>query len=143
MIKELILLAAITANKNISSPDQSHLIGFKNGNITTATDAQTDACVAAFLDGQLAEIFAGEMFQITEVFYQEYERDVCVELAQLPGTNESYCKKYGPMQKVTAQISRMRSELTQRFLQLVCFATEPDPEAADRLRHQNLGPYFD
>jgi hypothetical protein len=132
---------SITATISMMAPDQSHLIGYKNGNITVAASAQIDACVFAFLDGKIASLQAGESLKVEDEFYQELERETCAEEAVLP-SGEKYCRKYGPVQNLVGQITHLKSTLTARDIQIFCVARGNENALAIAIREQSFGTLF-
>jgi hypothetical protein len=138
MIRELALVAALTAQQDMVSVDQTHLIGYKNGTVTTAASAQMDACVAAFLDGKEATLSKGETLEVKEALYQTLQRDSCLQEGLIPSTGEKYCKKYGPKENLTAEILQMKSGATGRAIQLFCLTRGQSEPNAEQIRLQSL-----
>lgn len=142
-------LAQITAQLPMQSPDingphheeASHLIGYKDGAVTSAFNAQMEGCVAAFLDGEEAHLQAGETLTIRERHFQDLERDTCAEMDTLPN-GQAYCKQFGPPEHLVGGIAKMRSNLTGREVQLFCLAHGKSPTAAEAMRARSLGQLF-
>jgi hypothetical protein len=132
---------SITATIDMAAHDQSHLIGYKNGNITDVASAQIDACIIAFLDGKTAMLKFGETLEIIDEMYQPLERETCAEEALLP-SGTKYCRKYGPLQNLVGQITRLKSNLTGREIQIFCLVRGDDPATVIKLREQSFGALF-